>query len=109
MSCPKTVGPKSRGRFVKEPKQNISASLVSPKLRSKNVRVAQRFVGLVIVVARFTSQPMVKPLANDSAKCLPQFLFAGEDEVLSGEDSGGIEANFRSGVDAAELGEFQVE
>lgn len=108
VSSPESVGAQPGRGFVEKPEQDITAPFVGSEFGGEDVGVAEGFVGLVVVVPRLATEAMIEALANDSAECLPEFLLAGEDEVLSGEDSGGVEADLGSGVDSAKLGEFQV-
>ena len=94
---------------MEEPKENIAAPLLGAEFWRKDVGMTERFVGLVVVVSWLATEAVIETFANDSAEGLSEFFLTGEDEVLSGEDSCGIQPNFGSRVDAAELGEFEVE
>ena len=109
MSRPEAVGAKPRGRFVEQTKNDVSAPLFGPMLGWKDVRVAERFVGLEVVMGDLSAQTMVEPFSDHSAEGQFEFLFTGKNQVFAREEPGCIQSYLHTVIDAAEVGELEVE
>ena len=89
-------------------KQDIARALFSSMFRSQDMRVAEGFVHLIIIISRLTPKPMIEPLANHSSEGESELLLRRQHKILARKYSRRIKANLGSGIDSAKFSLFQV-